>query len=61
MTTILTIIFVAIIAFELFAVTPFGVYFALKDLDNGKPARLLIAAFVLAIPAVVIANILGIA
>lgn len=61
MTNILTIILIAIIAFEVFAVSPFGVYFALKDYDNGKPMRMLIAAFVLAIPAIVIAEILGIA
>lgn len=60
MTTILTIIFYAIIAFEVFAVSPFGLYFASKDHDNGKPMRVLFAAFYLAIPAIVIAKILGI-
>ena len=61
MTNVLTIIFIAIIAFEVFAVSPFGLYFAAKDYDNGKPMRILFAAFILAIPAVIIAEILGIA
>lgn len=61
MTTILTIIFIAIIVFEVFAVSPIGFYFTSKHFDNGKPAYLLIMALALAIPALVIAKILGIA
>ena len=55
MATSLTIIFVAILAFEIYAVSRFGLFF--KDFDNNKPV-LLFVAFIIVILVIVIVNIL---
>ena len=58
MTTILTIIFGMIIAFDVFMVTPFGVIWTLKNKDEGKPCYGMIIVFVTLIPLLVIGSIL---
>lgn len=60
MTTVLTIIFILILAFDLFMITPFGAHWTWKSLDEGKPCYGVIAVFVSAIPLVVIGGVLGI-
>lgn len=57
MLTALTITFVAIFAFEIYAVVRFGLLFASKDFGNNKPALLMIA-FIIVILIIVIVNIL---
>ena len=59
MTTMLTIIFVLILAFDVFMATPFGVMWTLKNMDEGKPCYGVIIVFVSAIPLCVIGSILG--
>lgn len=59
MTTVLTIIFILILAFDVFMITPFGVMWALKNHDDGKPCYGMIALFISIIPLLVIGSILG--
>lgn len=59
MTTILKIIFVLIIAFDFFMVTPFGVCWTMKNLDDGNYCYGIIIMFVTAIPLMIIAGVLG--
>lgn len=59
MTIILTIIFILILAFDVFMVTPFGARRTLKHLDEGKPCYGMIALIVSAIPLLVIGALLG--
>ncbi len=59
MTTVLTIIFILILVFDLFMVTPFGARRTLKHLDEGKPCYGMIALFVSIIPLLVIGAVLG--
>lgn len=58
MITVLKIIFVLIIAFDVFMVTPFGVYWTMKNLDDGDYCYGIIIMFVTAIPLMFIAGIL---
>lgn len=58
MTTILTIIFGVIITFDVFMVTPFGVYWTMKNMDEGKPCYGVIIFFVTIIPLMIIGSIL---
>ena len=60
MTIILTIAFLLIVAFDLFMVTPFGVFWTMSNIDDGKPCYGIIIAFATAIPAVIIGAVLGI-
>lgn len=60
MTTVLTIIFILILAFDVFMATPFGMLWALKNLDEGKPCYGVIIVFVSAIPLMIIGCILKI-
>lgn len=57
MPTALIIVFVAIFAFEIYAVVRFGLLFASKDFGNNKPVLLMIA-FIIVILVIVIVNIL---
>ena len=59
MTTVLTIIFVLILAFDVFMITPFGAGWTWKNLDEGKPCYGIIALFISVIPLMVIGCILG--
>lgn len=59
MKTFLTIIFFVVICFDVFMVTPFGVYWTMADLDNGKTARGIILAFVLTPIAMIIGSFIG--
>ena len=59
MTTVLKIIFVLIIAFDFFMVTPFGAYWTMKNLDDGDYCYGIIIMFVTAIPLMIIAGVLG--
>ena len=58
MTTILTIIFGMIVAFDIFMASPFGMIWTLKNLDAGKPCYGVIIVFVSAIPLLIIGSIL---
>ena len=60
MTTILTIIFYLIIAFDAFMATPFGVIWTRKNMDEGKPCYGMIAVFASVIPLMIIGTILKI-
>ncbi len=59
MTTVLTIIFILILLFDIFMVTPFGAMWTMKNMDEGKPCYGIIAMFVSAIPLCIIGSILG--
>ena len=59
MTTVLTIIFILILAFDAFMITPFGAGWTMKNLDEGKPCYGMIAMFISVIPFLVIGSILG--
>lgn len=59
MTTVLTIIFFLILSFDVFMVTPFGVLWTMKNLDEGKPCYGMITLFIFIIPLLVIGDILG--
>ena len=58
MTTILTIIAVIIILFDVFMVTPFGAIWTFNCLDKGKPCYGIIIAFISSIPLMIILEIL---
>lgn len=60
MTTILTIIFGMIIAFDVFMATPFGLAWTMKNMDEGKPCYGIIIVFASAIPLLIIGSILKI-
>ena len=60
MTTILTIIFGMIIAFDVFMATPFGLGWTMKSMDEGKPCYGVIIVFVSVIPLIIIGSILKI-
>lgn len=59
MKTFFTIIFFAVVCFDFFMATPFGMYWTMKNLDDGKPARGMILAFVLTPIIMVIGSCLG--
>lgn len=54
-----TIIFFAVVCFDVFMATPFGMYWTMKDLDDNKPARGIILMFVLTPIAMIIGSCLG--
>lgn len=54
------ITFIVILLFDIYMVTPFGVFWTLKNLDEGKPCYGLLIMFVTAIPLMFIACGLGI-
>lgn len=60
MKTAMSIIFFAIVLFDIFMVTPFGAMWMFKDLDEGKPCYGIIIMFVTAIPLMFIGCYLGI-
>jgi len=57
--TILTIIFITMALFDIFMVTPFGMAWTLKSLDEGKCCYGAIIMFVTAIPMMLIGTFLG--
>lgn len=59
MTTALTIIFILIVSFDVFMVTPFGARLTHKNLEEGKPCYGMIALFISIIPLLVIGTVLG--
>ena len=59
MTTFLTIIFFAIICFDVFMATPFGMFWVMADLDNGKTARGIVLVFILTPIAMIIGSCIG--
>ena len=59
MTNVLTTIFILILSFDVFMVTPFGARWTLKNLDEGKPCYGMIAMFISIIPFLVIGSVLG--
>lgn len=52
--TILTIIAFIIIGFDFFMATPFGVFWMMSNLDEGKPCYGILITFITAIPLVLI-------
>lgn len=60
MKTVMLIIFSTIALFDIFMVTPFGVMWMLKNLDEGKPCYGVLIMFVTAIPLMLIGCYLGI-
>lgn len=59
MKTFFTIIFFMNILFDLFMITPFGVCWIMKDLDERKPCYGIIIIFITAIPMTIIGSFLG--
>ena len=59
MKTFFTIIFFMNIIIDLFMVTPFGVCWTMKNLDEGKACYGIIIMFVTAIPMMIIGSFLG--
>jgi len=59
MKTFFIIIFFAVICFDFFMMTPFGMYWTMEDLDKGKSARGIILAFVLTPITVIIGSCIG--
>lgn len=60
MKTALLIIFLIILLFDIFMVTPFGVMWTIKNLDEGKPCYGILIMFITAIPLMLIGSYLGI-
>lgn len=60
MKTAMLIIFSAILLFDFFMATPFGVMWTFKNLDEGKPCYGILTMFVTAIPLMLIGLYLGI-
>ena len=60
MKTAMTIIFIAIVLFDIFMVTPFGVMWTLKNMDDDKPCYGILITFVTIIPLMFIGCYLGI-
>lgn len=60
MKTAMTIIFTAIVLFDIFMITPFGVMWTFKNMDEGKPCYGALIAFGTIIPAMIIGCYLGI-
>lgn len=56
---ILTIIFFGIILFDIFMATPFGMFWTMDCLDEGKPCYGIIIAFLSVIPLMLIGGFLG--
>lgn len=60
MRTFLTIIFLAVVGFDFFMATPFGAFWMMDNLDNGKPCYGIIIAFIITPIAMIIGCYLGI-
>ena len=60
MKTIMTAIFIAILLFDIFMATPFGVLWTLKNMDEGKPCYGILITFGTIIPLMIIGCYLGI-
>jgi len=60
MRTIFTIIFLIIIGFDIFMVTPFGAFWTISNLEDDKPCYGLIIMFIMTPIAMVIGGCLGI-
>ena len=60
MKTIMTAIFIAILLFDIFMATPFGVLWTLKNMDEGKPCYGILITFGTIIPLMIIECYLGI-
>ncbi len=60
MKTVMTIIFVAIILFDIFMITPFGAMWTFKNRDEGKPCYGALITFGTIIPLMIIGSYLGI-
>ena len=59
MKSAMTIIFFAIVLFDLFMVTPFGAMWTFSNMDEGKPCYGVLIMFVTAIPLMFIGCYLG--
>ena len=59
MKTLLLIIFIICVGFDIFMVTPFGVFWIMDNLDNNKPCYGIIIMFITAIPMMIIGEYLG--
>lgn len=59
MRTLFTIIFMALVVFDFFMITPFGAYWTMKNLDDGKPCYGMIFMFATIIPLMIIGCGLG--
>lgn len=60
MKVFLTVIFFAVVVFDSFMVTPFGVFWMLKDMEEERPVYGIIIAFVATPIAMIIGDFLGI-
>ena len=60
MKTIMTIIFTAIVLFDIFMATPFGAIWTFKNLDEGKPCYGILIMFGTSIPLMIVGCYLGI-
>lgn len=60
MRIVLTIIFWAILLFDMFMITPFGVWWTSDNYDEGKPCYGILIMFLTAIPLMIIGLYLGI-
>lgn len=60
MRTILAIILWKILLFDIFMVTPFGIWWTLDNLNEGKPCYGILIMFFTAIPFMIIGLYLGI-
>ena len=60
MRTILAIIFWKILVFDVFTVTPFGVWWTLDNLEEGRPCYSILIMFFTTIPLMIIGLYLGI-
>lgn len=59
MKTFFSIIFIAMVIFDFFMVTPLGAYWTMKNLDEGKPCYGMIFLFATIIPMMIIGCALG--
>ena len=59
MRTIFTAIFFIAIAFYAFMITPFGVYWTIKNMDENKPCYGIIIVYTSVIPVMIIGSLLG--
>ena len=56
---ILTVIFFLIICFYVFMATPFGLWWTMSDLDNGRSCKGMLIIFWTILPELIIGSILG--
>lgn len=60
MKTVMTVIFIVILGFDFFMVTPFGAMWTFKNRDEGKPCYGVLIVFGTIIPEMIIGCYLGI-